>query len=611
MRFEVLGPVRVSGAQGDVDLGATKLRTVLAMLLISRRRIVSDTAIARMLWDGEPPATSEAQIQTYISRIRGKFPGIELRRQRPGYLLNLVADTLDLDEFEQRAASARQAAADKEIDRAAEEFRVALRLWRGPALGGVTEQLRLAEARRLEEARLEVLEERIALDLQLDRGPALVVELIGLVAENPLRERLRGHLMVALSRAGRLADALANYREYTRTLADELGLEPGRELQELHQRILRSEPRDEPGDDAGAGPTPAQLPPDVAELVGRRREVEQVLALMRTSGQTVRPAIAVVGMAGVGKSALAIHAAHRLRDDFPDGQIYVNLRGDGEAQVTPDEAVAEVLRTLLSPARGIPAALGDKEKLYRSWSAGKRVLLVLDNAESWQQVRPLLPNTANGGLLVTCRTRLASVGNLPTIDLGVLDHMDGMRMLSNLIGAPRVSTDPLSADRIVELCGSLPLAVSAAAAQLTGKSHWTLARFAEELGTEQKKLDLLSYSGHGVRNSLARSYRSLSSPAAKAMRLLAMPYSSHFVLWNAAVTLDASLVETQHLLDELVDARLLQAVSPQEQSLARYVFHQLVRSFARERLAEESVQERLAAFRRSYGQGQDRDHQVR
>ncbi|GAA3849193.1 hypothetical protein GCM10022243_13970 [Saccharothrix violaceirubra] len=598
VRFTLLGTVDVTVAGERIDLRAAKLRTVLALLLLGRGSLVSDSRIAEMLWGHTPPVTADAQIQTYVSRLR-KILGetCTITRLRPGYVLDVGPARLDLVEFERVAAAGRQAAAAGRTAEAADLFARALGEWTGPALAGVTDCLEAVAAPDLEERRLVVLEERVAADIELDRHGGLVAELTGLVGANPLRERLRGQLMTVLDRTGRQAEALSCYHEHRRRLAVEMGIDPGAELREIYRRVLASTPA------KPARPlprtqhqVPAQLPPDIADFTGRTDHLATLEALLRPDPDRSSAAAAVIsGMAGVGKTALAVHAGHRLRAGFPDGQCYLDLRGTS-APVRPHDALAKLLTGLGVPARDVPSDVDERVRLYRSRLADRRVLVVLDNAVGEQQIRPLLPGNPQCGVLVTGRARLSALPGVPVVDLGVLSQAESLELLSRIVSKQRIQPDPRSAERIARLCGGLPLAVRIAGARLVAKPHLRPVELAGRLADRGRRLDELQLADLDVRASVGLSYRSLGTGARRAFRLLALLERATFSVWNAAVVLDVTVGEARELTEQLVDARLLE-VPDQD----RYAYHDLVRAVAMELVAEEDLAvDRFAALHRAH-----------
>ncbi|WP_050782486.1 AfsR/SARP family transcriptional regulator, partial [Streptomyces griseoflavus] len=418
LTLNLLGPIEAHRGGKPVDLGGAKPRTVLAALLLARSRVVPDTELTALLWGESPPVTCSAQIHTYASRVRRLLgPAVTVERRRPGYLLRLPDQGVGIDllTFRQYAARGAAALTGGTPGTAARVLRQALGVWRGTALGGVCDPLADLERDRLEEERLTTLEQRLSADLELGRHAEVIPELMALIAAHPLREGLRGQLMTALYRSGRQADALAAYRAARATLAEELGLEPCAELQRLHQALLTGHPSLLPRTTAttatGAAtgrsgpPPPAELPPAPADFTGREQQVARLTEAL--TGELPGPAVhTVTGMPGVGKTALALVAAHRVADHYPDGQIHLDLRGSGPDPLHPADALGTLLRLLGVPEGRTPGTLDERVRAYRTRIAGRRLLLVLDDAAGERQVRPLLPATGGSAALVTSRAGL-------------------------------------------------------------------------------------------------------------------------------------------------------------------------------------------------------------
>ncbi|MFE0510752.1 BTAD domain-containing putative transcriptional regulator, partial [Streptomyces sp. NPDC058964] len=432
MQFLVMGPIQALNQDREVKLRGSKITTVLAALLLSRGRVVSDSVLADWLWGDAPPATAQAQIQTYASRLRGLLgPEVRIDRQRPGYRISSREHGLDLLEFERLTALGRNAMAARHPEEASAHFSAALSLWRGPALAGVSDFLATVEGPRLEEARLVVLEDRIDADLEIGRHGELIAELLALVAEHPHRERPRTQLMRALHQCGRRVEALEVYHDYRRLLVNDLGLEPSARLQEVHYMVLNEDlplPRPArisargtqgavPEISHDTGPSaawtplvrPAELPPAPVDFTGRTAEVEDICAWMTArDGHGGSPPVCVIlGMPGIGKTALALFAAHRLRDQYPDGQLHIDLGPNAAAE--PSQALRDLLQALGVDAAAMPDNLEDLTRFYRSCVSGRRLLIVVDNALNEEQIRPLLPGTSGCGVLITSRGRLAAL----------------------------------------------------------------------------------------------------------------------------------------------------------------------------------------------------------
>jgi DNA-binding SARP family transcriptional activator len=423
MILRVLGPIELWRGGTRVELRGSKLSTVLAALMLANDHVLSDQSLVELLWGENPPATAQAQIQTYASRLRGIL-GDEVRiaRHRHGYRLAVTRGDLDLTEFERLTAEGRAALASRRAEEAADKLTSALAFWHGEALTGATEFLTDLERPRLEEARLAALEDRVEAYFALGRHIDMIPELMALVTAHPMRERPISQLMLALYRCGRSADALAAYQEYRHTLAEELGIDPSSTLRDLHQAILVDRPTLLAP--SARRPPVAHLPPDPPDFTGRAEAVGRALRLLIPTDGTASPVCAITGMAGVGKSAFALHLAHRLREHYPDGQIHLSLRGSGAQSVPPAKALVRMLRVLGDTDPGAPNGLDDLTRRYREQLSGRRVLIILDDAAHERQIRPLLPGTAGSGIVVTSRNRLAALDGSERLPLDVLDPRD-------------------------------------------------------------------------------------------------------------------------------------------------------------------------------------------
>jgi DNA-binding SARP family transcriptional activator len=582
-----------------------------------------------------------------------------------GYLVRVPDDALDLNVFEQRVARARQLRAAGDLSAAADLLHAALDGWDATPLAGLSGPLAEAERARLNEERLSTLEARLDLDVQLGRHRDVIAGLSALAAEHPLREQLCRLLMLALYRSGRQAEALAAYRRTRSTLVRELGIEPGPELAALHDSILAADPSlgarpaarpQEPahapapspasspississplstpaGSPASSSDTPpaatpdappaaspavevpaepaavrstrpAQLPADLPAFTGRGAELERIRALLPEIGS--HPATVVItaigGMAGIGKTTLAVHWAHEIADRFPDGQLFINLRGFDPtgAIVPPEEAVRIFLDALDVPAQRIPASLDAQALLYRSLLANRRVLIVLDNARDVDQVRPLLPGSPGCLVIVTSRNQLsgliASDGAHP-LTLHQLAPAEALDFLERRLGTARPSAEPLAAEEIIDRCARLPLALAIVAARAATNPGFPLSAIAEELRECHGSLD--AFAGEDlstdVRAVFSWSYEALSEPAARLFRLLGLRPGADISAPAAAALAGLPLRETRGLLVELTRAHLLAEHLP-----GRFTMHDLLRVYAAERvLAEESPEERDRAVDR-------------
>ncbi|MFC6086858.1 AfsR/SARP family transcriptional regulator [Sphaerisporangium aureirubrum] len=600
MELRLLGPVEVWSGGRQVPLGGGKPRALLAALLLDARRVVTVERLIEAVWQDDPPATARGVLQTYVASLRRAFadaglPGV-IVSHRVGYSAEVPPEALDKDVFELLVERGRRAARDGGHREAGGAFREALALWRGPALGGVGDDFLRVEAARLEELRLGVMEERIAADLAAGLDDGLIDELTELVAAHPARERLRRDLMVALYRAGRQADALAVYQRGRRVLVEELGIEPGPELRAAHQSVLRSDPALL---GTATAPPPRQLPSPPPDFTARDAEVAELRD--RLTRPDAVPVCVIFGPGGVGKSALALRAAHEIAHVYPDGQLHVELRGTTEAPATPLEVLGRLLREL-EPGTSPPGTLEECAARYRTLLADRRKLVVLDDAATERQVRPLLPGARGCGVIVTSRNRLAGLAGAAVLDLGLLPDQDGLRLLGQVAGDDRVAGDPEAARRVVRQCGGLPLALRIAGARLASRRQWSVARLADRLADEQRRLDELAVGDQEVRAGIALSYDLLPPEARAALRRLGLLGLPYFPVWVSAAAMETGLDEAERVLDHLVDASLASVVDTDATGRTRYRLHDLIRLFARERAqAEEPEPERTAVVRRVLG----------
>ncbi|MGW0711081.1 BTAD domain-containing putative transcriptional regulator [Streptomyces sp. NPDC002643] len=647
LRFGLLGPPVLydAGSEGDDSVagagvakgavrpvGSGKVRALFVALLLEPGRIVSVDALKDVLWDAAPPPSAQASLQNHVTRLRRLLDDPDrLRAIPPGYQLRVREGELDVRVFDAHTTAARTAHAERDWSRTVHETTAALALWRGTPLSGlpVSDFGAQAFVQRLEEARLLLLEWRYDAELHLaeetGRGPgggpaqadtlaALAPELAALVAEHPLREAFHRLLMLALHRTGRQAEALAVHRDLRARLLDELGVEPGPAVREAHLEILR-EPEPEPIP-AAEQLRPAQLPPPPAHFTGRHEvlvELRQVLdvaqlhtgargtarstttnphppnnssprAMRRPASPKGKRTVTVLsGMAGVGKSALALHLAHELSDHFPDGQLYVNLHGatPGMTPLTPAQALASLLRDLGTDPRRIPEHPDEAAALLRSTLAPTRTLMVLDDAANAAQVRPLLPAGAGCAVIVTSRSPLAALDGAHRFPLAPLSDDESAELLRAASGraAGLDATHPL-----VALTGRLPLALRVVAARLAARRALTPDALAGQLAATEGRLHHLEYDDLSVRRSLAVAHEALRASdrtadrdAAHALRLIgALDLPAYGAPLLARLTGTDDL-RTEAALDRLVDVALLE-----ETTYGRYVPHDLVRHFARE-----------------------------
>jgi DNA-binding SARP family transcriptional activator len=613
LRVALLGLVRGWTGDRELELGAPMQRALFGLLALSPNRMVSRSELVQALWGEQAPASAEGSVHTYVAGLRralepnrtNRAPSTMLINTGSGYLLRMAPDQLDVTAFEEHRKRARQLRAKGEAEAAVVELDEALVLWRGTPFDGLSCPYVEQERPRLSELRLLVVEERAALLLELGRHNDLAAELPALVREHPLRERLRGLLMITLYRCGRQADALEAYQDARRVLAEELAIEPSPELRRLHGKILRNDPElaapqseHEPAD-SNAGPVPAQLPHDVPGFTGREAEIAELGRFLDETRNSVLIS-AIDGAGGIGKTALAVHYAHRITDRFPDGQLYVNLRGfDPKLPLLmPADALGYLLRGLGVPARQVPTDLDDQAGMYRSMVAGKRILVVLDNAASTDQVRPLLPGSPSCVVLVTSRNRLSGLvarDGARRITLDVLSTEDSVRLMVGMLGHRRVDAELKAVTDLVRLCGNLPLALRIAGDRAATHPHPLMSDLAGDLSNERDRLDVLAPDDDestAVRAVFSWSYHALKPDAARVFRLLGLHPGAEFSTSAAAALTGMPVPMTRRLLTDLTDRHLLGEVDRD-----RYRLHDLLRVYAAEEV-EQSEDQR------------DRDHAV-
>lgn len=619
VELAILGPLEASVDGRPVHLGGPRPRLVLAALLLDAGRVVPVERLVDAVWGDEPPASARALVTVHVSALRKAFvqAGCDaevIETVSGGYRVRLDTVGVDARRVDDALAAARRAAGCERHDEAAALLREALALWRGPVLEASRPAGTGAGVARYDELRVVVLEEWADAELTLGRHREVLGELTSLVAEQPLRERPRAQLMLALWRSGRPASALDVYRQGRQALVDELGLEPGSALRELHQAILRDEapPESDPGSapDTVADappPRPAELPPAVPAFTGRAEELAALDAMLDQQGRHLPVAI-VSGVAGVGKTSLAVHWSQRVAERFTDGQLFADLRGhDLEARPVAAEAVLErFLRALGVPGEKVPRTAEDRTALFRSVLDGHRVLILLDNAESAAQVRPLLPGSPGCCVVVTARRRLeglvAAEGAL-SVPVGVMDEHEAADLLAGVVGTDRMRAEPDAAARFGALCEGLPLALRIAATRLASRPAWSVADLVDRLSDERGRLDQLSRDELQVRGSFELSYRELSARATVGFRRLGLlDTPGGFAPWLLAAVVDGTVADADDMCEELVDAQLLQPLGLDIAGQSRYRFHDLIRLFARERAeSEETAEDRTAALGRAFG----------
>ncbi|MER5713493.1 BTAD domain-containing putative transcriptional regulator [Streptomyces sp. NPDC002122] len=644
MRFGLLGSFVVEDAGGTPrQIGTPKARALLAVLLLRGGSPVSWDTVKTAIWGESVPATARASLHNHVARLRRDLDegGDRIQVTPAGFRLRVLDDELDVTRFDRYVCRARTARLAEDWAEVEALTGSALALWRGAPLSDVPlpDTEREPFVRRMEEARLQVLEWGYEADLHLGRHQGIAAELAELVAAHPLRETFVGQLMLALHRSGRPADALLAYDTARRTIRRELGVDPEPGLVELHRRILTldpsltAQPATEPqttpppatdaptldlpiphpiATDAPADPhpTPHQLPSSPADFTGREQELDRIVGELaeadRPDGATVL-VHRVSGSGGMGKTTLMVRAAHQIRERFPDGQIFLDLGGMTTMPMTPESALGLLLRTLGVAPEEVPCGLQARSAQFRSLIAGRRMLILLDDAGDAAQIRPLLPGAAGSAVLVTSRRRLVSFPGV-RIDLGALPDDAARRLLASIAGEDRVAAQPSATTEVLRACGGMPLALRLAGSRLAARPAWSVQDLAHRLTSHGRVLRELYADDLHVRTALQMSYELLlqesqesqepqESPGhtgrtgpARAFRLLGLMPSAAFGTAAAAAVLDCDERSVEDWLEALVDAHLLESPAP-----GRYQFHCLLQALAVE-LAEESDSEEERAL---------------
>jgi DNA-binding SARP family transcriptional activator len=623
VEFRLLGPVQAWVDDEHVDLGRPRQRCVLAVLLMEVNRVVPIEVLIDRVWGENPPASVRNVVYGYVTRLRSALrqagaeaADVRLNRSSGGYMLRAPAERVDLYRFRQLVEQARAGvAADDE--KTAVRLDQALGSWRGEPLTGLTGAWVEGMRARLEGERVAALLHFHEVQLRQARHEEILPRLRELACGHPLDERVARQLLTTLYRCGLQAEALQHYESIRKQLAEDLGVDPGPELQALYQLILHNDPAAA----APAQPTPhqraaqrtrestrlvpAELPHDAAGFAGRADQLARLNKLLPPAdgrGPTNTVVItAIGGAAGIGKTALAVHWAHQVRDQFPDGQLYVNLHGfdHDRKPLQPHEALELLLRSLGLTASEIPANDEAQARVYRSLLADRRLLLLLDNAASAEQVRPLLPGSLSCCVIVTSRNRLGDLvarEGAHSLPLDLLLPAEARTLLSTALGAERVAVEPGAADELIRLCGSLPLALRVAAARMAGDPGLRLADLVTEM-SDGSRLEALEPDGDEpspLRTAFSVSYAVLAPPARRLFRHLGLIPGPDFTAEAAAALLDAPLQQARRLLSTLSAAHLIEPVTA-----GRYRFHDLLREYAQERArTEDSAADSRAALER-------------
>ncbi|WP_379797515.1 AfsR/SARP family transcriptional regulator [Kutzneria buriramensis] len=586
----------------ELALGSPQQRTVLACLLSRDDKPVDIDELIVAIWGEDPPKAALGAARTYVSRLRTILEPDHRDYGGPrllvsvgtAYILRMPPGSTDVQLVEQDVAAANAARLAGDLSRAHRLLRRAEQRWRGVPLTGLVGPFAEHSRDQLVQRRLTILEKRFELDLILGEAAVAAADIDPLIAAHPLRESLRALQMQALYQCGRRAEALSVFTDVRRVLTDEFGIDPGPRLTEIHERILRSDTGLLPAPSiSSTAPAPAQLPADIADFTGRSEFVATLRRQLTATPGTAAPICVVSGIGGAGKTALSVHVAHAVRDQFPDGQLYVDLAGQSPRPVAPRDVLGHFLRSLGVEQPSIPDDQSARAALFRTLLANRKVLLLLDNARDSSQITPLLPGCSGCAVLVTSRARLA--GTPATgVDVSTFEPNDAVRLLGKLIGGQRVAAEPESAQQLAALCGHLPLAIRIAACRLQGRPGMRIADIVRRLADERRRLPQLRSGGLDIRSTFQLGYDQLDSTLARAFRILAVPGIESVPLRWAAALLDLPEPDTEDVLDRLIASGMVQATGT-----GGCRFHDLLRVFASDLGAEiDSDDDRRAALSR-------------
>ncbi|WP_024875975.1 AfsR/SARP family transcriptional regulator [Saccharomonospora piscinae] len=611
MEYAILGPLTAYCDGTPVPLRG-KRSAVVATLLLHPGAAVTRDKLVSWLWD-EPPKSAVANVQTYVSQLRRSRIGVD--HDGDAYRLGLDGHRLDLVEFEDAIRAGRRAADAGAADRAHVAFERAFALWRGRPAENVPLALpahtRIAELEeRARNARTDWIDVRLRLGLLTD----VITEVSASVEADPLREQPWRQLITALHRAGRRAEALRAFHRARAALVAELGVEPGPELRDLHLAVLHDEPPDSPphppdppqlaltGMPQAAAPG-CQLPPDIADFVGRAPELAAVDLALNSNG-AAPPIVVLSGPPGVGKTTIAVHAAHRVRAAYPEGQLFVRLHDGDHKPRHPGDLLGELLRLLGVDGAVVPPSTAERAALYRARMADRRILVVLDDAADDAQVEPLLPGTSATGVLVTSRHPLVALPGTTPITVAAPGAAEATALLARLISRDRVEEDPEATEALLAACGHLPLAIRVAAARLTARPAWPVSALSSRLRDARSRLDELRAGSLDVRATFDAAYATLPGDARLIFRLAGRTGADSLAPWAFAGLLGEppASARTERVLETLTGAGFLTAHERDAAGQLRYRMHGLLRSFAQERAAGRDRAGEAEAVRRLVAQ---------
>lgn len=599
MEFGILGPLVIRDETGTRTVSAAKQRVVLAVLLLRTGHVVPMETLADVLWDGRPPSSALPSLRNYVMRLRRSLgtAGARILSRDGGYLVDIAEDEFDYLRFNRLRKEGASAFDRGDFEQASFALALALDQWRGPALSDVvSDVVQRDECPRLTADRLDALELKLRAECAMGRYNTSLSELRQFASAHPERESLWEHLILALLQNGRRTEADAAYQHICRVLEAEFGVLPGARLRQLYQSLTTAKAAGGANGASGAGgaggagrrprrdqagpprdTTPFQIPADLADFTGREKEVAAAEALLGAPSPRGGRVMVLTGRAGIGKSALAIHVAHTVRESYPDGVLYAELQTDGGERVTSEQALASLLEACELDPRAGPGGLDGRRALLRSYLADRRVLLVLDGVVDSAQIRPLLPSTPESAALITSRLRLDELAGALHLELLPFSPAESAQLIGKIVGRARIAAEPQPMRELLLACGDLPLALRIIGSRLAARPAWSVRSLADRLADRDRRLDELKAGQLDVRAGLAGGYRSLPTPAAAALHRLAALDRQPLSVRDAAALLGVPQSSAEQMLECLVDHRFL--ASAREGS---YRFPVLVREFALE-----------------------------
>ncbi|WP_204046941.1 AfsR/SARP family transcriptional regulator [Microbispora siamensis] len=594
--YGILGPLIVRRGETEIPVAGVRDRTVLARLLLSPGEAVSKDQLIDALYGDSPRKTASTQIHGAVKRLRYLLGTASIQTNTDGYLLVTAPDSVDAKVFEQLVAQARAALRSGRSDDADRALRRALELWRGPALAGFDGDVFVTEAHRWEELRLAAVEENIEVQFELGRYTEVIPELHLLTAAHPMRERFAGQLMLALYRAQRTSEALRTYADLRNRLVNEMGVDPSPDLQHLYEQILRQDSALQQAPVAAF--TPQQLPAGLPSMIGRDAELKQAVMALTPQQRRHLPVVVIVGNGGVGKTTVALEVAHLVTTDYPDGQLFANLGGAGPRPARPHDVLGRFLRALGVSGPATPSDIEERSVLFRSLTARKRLLIVLDDASDAQQIAPLLPGSAGCAVIVSSRAGASQFHGATLIPLQPFEPDDARALLAQNAGTDRMAAEPKAVDEIIQACLGLPLALAIVGSRLAARPAWPIGKVAARLGVRQRILSEL----REVEPVLEWAYGTLEADTRTLLRRIGLLGHRTVSAWTAAALADMPLPAAEERLDQLSEAGFLTPAGASGYEGPAYTCHDLVLALAHNRaMKEDPPQERASALERFFG----------